>query len=387
MSVGSDIPPDAYSNTVDVYEKRAEEWQTERTSRADSLAGFAKTLREGVATESADSELTSPLPNGAVLDLGCGPGWHLSQLPAHTVAMDAAAAMLDLVGARSTGSPRIQADLRALPFATGSVRAAWANKCYVHLARTDVPFALWDLHRAIAPGGIAHLGLFGGEEEHGPFAGDDFAGRSFSLWPESQLSDVLLGAGFRVIDRFVSEPLIGKAPFISVTLRRERTLADTVSSGMRLLLVGLNPSLHAADSGVGFSGPTNRGWPAMHESGLDPDGDRDPALMLRTQGIGMTDLVKRATRAASELKRSEYSDGVGRLDRLCEWLRPAAICVIGLTGWRAAGNDEAIAGLQDQTLGGRPVYLMPNPSGLNAHVSKSELADHFRAAAQLADRA
>jgi TDG/mug DNA glycosylase family protein len=197
---------------------------------------------------------------------------------------------------------------------------------------------------------------------------------------------VIEGAGFSLL-ALQRQPVAGDGvPHIHATLRRERTLADTVGPGMRLLLVGLNPSLHAADSGVGFSGPSNRGWPALLASGL-ATADRDPVALLRDHRIGMTDLVKRSTPRASELRPAEYRSGLARLDRLCAWLEPAAVCVVGLTGWRAAVDPSAAPGLQDRRLGGRPVWLMPNPSGLNAHVRVEDLSDSLRRAAELADTA
>ena len=76
---------------------------------------------------------------------------------------------------------------------------------------------------------------------------------------------------------------------------------------------------------------------------------------------------------------------LARLEHLCSWLLPAAVCVVGITGWRAATGDRAATlGLQDHTLGSRPVYVMPNPSGLNAHTNHDDLVAHFRAVRELA---
>jgi len=392
--------PDRHRRTLEVYEGRALEWQDRRPPRLDGAERFTADLSTDVdlsagGTDTAEGTLATDgsaadrsLPPGATVDLGCGPGWHLPALPPGTVAVDGAAAMLDLVAGHSPDSPRVRADLRALPFARHSLRAVWANKSYVHLQRSLVPLALWDLHRAMAVGAVAHLGLFGGDREHEGFDDDPFAGRSFSLWPTDLLCDVVVGAGFELLA--LHEPgrdtHRGEAPHLAARLRRRRTLADTVGPGMRLLLVGLNPSMHAADSGVGFSGPGNRGWPALLASGLATV-DRDPVHLLGHHGIGMTDLVKRATAKAAELRPEEYRDGLARLERLCAWLQPAAVCVIGLTGWRHAVDRRAVAGEQPGTLGGRPVWLMPNPSGLNAHVTVGDLAGHLRAAASLADTA
>jgi TDG/mug DNA glycosylase family protein len=146
------------------------------------------------------------------------------------------------------------------------------------------------------------------------------------------------------------------------------------------LICGLNPSLHAADMGVGFGRPGNRFWPAALAAGL-VSVDRDPTHALEHHGIGMTDLVKRATRRADELDRVDYQEGVARLGRLCGELVPAAVCMVGLAGWRAAVDRTAVAGWQPTDLGGRPVYVMPSTSGLNAHSRLDDLTEHLLIAA------
>jgi len=317
---------------------------------------------------------------GPVIDLGCGPGWHLPVLPPNTIAVDGAAAMLRLAANRAPNNNRVQADLRALPFARQSVGAVWANKSYVHIDRRDVPAALWDLHRIVRPGGLVFLGLFLGNEDHAGFDGDPFGGRSFSLWTEELLAAVIEGAGFTLIDRI--DHLDTAKGYVGLTLRRDLNLADTVAANMRLLIVGLNPSIYSAEVGVGFGRPGNRAWPALSAAGLATV-DRDPVHLLRHHRIGMTDLVKRPTAQARDLTSDEYAHGVSRLNVLCEWLQPSAICVLGLSGWRAAVNRKAIAGEQQQTLGGRPVYLMDNPSGLNAHATVDSLAADLRKALAL----
>ena len=114
--------------------------------------------------------------------------------------------------------------------------------------------------------------------------------------------------------------------------------------------------------------------------------DRDPHQALSAHGMGMTDLVKRATPRADALTNDEYRAGLDRVTRLVEWLRPGAVCFVGLAGWRAAADRKAVAGVQPGSLGGVPVYVMPSTSGLNAHTTPPQLAAHLRAAAALADR-
>ena len=180
--------------------------------------------------------------------------------------------------------------------------------------------------------------------------------------------DLLEGAGFEVV---------GRGPLVA---RRLRTLPDRVGPDLRLLVCGLNPSLHAADRGVGFARPGNRFWPAMLAAGLVTV-DRDPTHALHEHGIGMTDLVKRATVAAAELRADEFVAGVARVERLCAWLRPRAVLLVGLAGWRAAVDRKATVGWQSRSLGGAPVYVMPSTSGLNASSQLPGFVEHLRTAA------
>jgi TDG/mug DNA glycosylase family protein len=355
-------------DTLAVYEARAQDWARERRAGHPERA-------EALAQRAVD---------GAVVDLGCGPGWHLPHLGPRALGLDGARAMLDLVPERSS-APLVQADLAALPFRFGALGAAWASKSYVHLRRPSVPLALADLHRSLAVGAPVALTLFGGDAEDHQFEDDTYAGRHFSLWPTSMLADVLVGAGFAVDDLTV-EPRPDGVPNLLVSARRERTLPDTVGPGMRLLVCGLNPSVYSADAGMGFARPGNRYWPAALAARL-VSRDRDTRHALLHHGIGMTDLVKRATPRADELSTDEYRSGVGRVGRLVEWLQPGAIVMVGLAGWRAAVDRKAVAGEQPEPFGGRPVYVMPSTSGLNAHSRLDDLADHLRAAVALADRA
>lgn len=200
-------------------------------------------------------------------------------------------------------------------------------------------------------------------------------------WPPDLLDAVVVGAGFAT--SAVGAPRRGGSSDDRdrrLTLERQRTLADVVGPGMRLLLCGLNPSLYAADAGVGFARPGNRFWPAALAAGI-VSRDRDPQHALDAHGVGMTDLVKRATPRADALATHEYVAGLERLRLLVSWLEPDRTCVIGLSGWRAAADRRATAGWQAEGLGGRPLYLMPNPSGLNASSSLDDLTDHLVRAA------
>ncbi len=191
------------------------------------------------------------------------------------------------------------------------------------------------------------------------------------------LGQLVEGAGFMLID---ARRESGHA---TVDLERALTLPDLVAPGLALLVVGLNPSVHAAERGVGFARPGNRFWPAALAAGLVP-ADRDPWAALDA-GIGFTDLVKRASPRADELAPAEYREGADRVEALVAWLGPAVVCFAGLTGYRIARDRRAEAGEQATRFGGAVAYVMPNPSGINAHARLEDLTSHLRRAAELSE--
>jgi TDG/mug DNA glycosylase family protein len=347
-------------DTVAVYERVATEYAARRTPRARAeAAAFADRVKLGLRA-----------------DLGCGAGRYTADLGSPVVALDAARAMLDLTVAQAPWALPVQADLEALPFARRSLRGAWANQCYQHLPRTRLPMALADLHRSLVADAPVDIAAFSGTTE-GVVARDEFPGRMFAFWAPDDLRRVVEGAGFGV------DAVDYDGGSMRWRLHRLRTLPDVVDAGMRLLICGLNPSLYAADAGVNFARPGNRFWPAALAAGLVSRG-HDPVAALRHHRIGFTDLVKRATVGADALTAEDYQHGLERLRWLVEWLQPAALCIVGLAGWRAAGNRRAVAGRQDGDFAGAPVYLMPNTSGLNAHTRPAQFAEHLRQAAALA---
>ncbi len=392
--------------SISVYESRAQEWTQLRTRQyvdrlerfaarlkvdagADPYAGATSERHENAQVRNPGSTGREPARGPAyepavgfkplatqppVADLGCGPGWHVAGLPQPVLALDASRAMLKTV----TGAMRVAADLRALPLRNRCLRAAWASRSYIHLARAELPLALADLHRALVPDAAVELHLLAGDSEWEQRPDDDFPGRRFSCWPEAWLRDVLVGAGLAV------EGIEQRGEVLLVAARRLHTLADTVAPGMRMLVCGLNPSLYAAEAGVGFASGSNRFWPAALAAGL-VSRDRDPRHALVAHHLGMTDLVKRPTRRAAELSTAEYAEGLGRLERLTERLQPGVVCFVGLAGWRVAVDRRATTGTQPRSIGGRPAYLMPSTSGLNAQSSLAELTGHLQAAASLAD--
>jgi TDG/mug DNA glycosylase family protein len=168
--------------------------------------------------------------------------------------------------------------------------------------------------------------------------------------------------------------------------RRRGTLPDFVGPGMRLLVCGLNPSLVAVEAGYGYAGPSNRFWPAAVAAGV-VSVPREPVHALLVDGVGMTDLVKRATPRADELDAEEYRVGARRVERMVRRLQPGAVVFVGLAGWRAAVDRKAAPGRQPDGFGGVPTYVMPSTSGLNARTTLVELIAHLKAAAALAPQA
>jgi TDG/mug DNA glycosylase family protein len=258
---------------------------------------------------------------------------------------------------------------------------------YHHLPRERLPMALADLHGALAVGAPLDLQVVHGAHDGPDLPGDDIGGRWFSTWTPDDLAHVVTGAGFDVEAVDVLDAGTRNA-VTRLQGTRAHTLADTVGPGMRLLVCGLNPSVYSADRGVGYARPGNRFWKAVVAAGLvAPERALRPRDVLVHDRIGITDLCKRATVASAELRRDEYVDGAARVAWVVEQLQPGAVCFVGLEGWRAAIDRKAVAGPQSQPFGGRPAYVLPSTSGLNAHSRLDDLVDHFRAAARLADDA
>ena len=278
--------------------------------------------------------------------------------------------MLDSCRRACPGALLVQADLEALPFARSSLGGAWANMSYLHVPRVRLPMALADLHRALAVGAPVDIQVLRGDYEGTALDKDEIGGRFFAGWQQSALEDVMVGAGFSVSGSEI------EGDVVRVRATRARTLADTVSPDMAVLVVGLNPSVYAADAGVGFARPGNRFWPAALDAGL-VSRDRDARHALVHHALGMTDLVKRATASADDLRAEEYAAGMARVERLAAWLRPKVVCFVGLSGWRAAVDRAAAPGTQNGSLGGCAVYLMPSTSGANAHAQLAQLTEHL----------
>jgi TDG/mug DNA glycosylase family protein len=164
---------------------------------------------------------------------------------------------------------------------------------------------------------------------------------------------------------------------------RERTIPDVLpepGAAFSVLFCGINPGLYSAATGWHFARPGNRFWPALHLSGFTPRRlAPSEQYLLPGYALGITNLVSRATAQASELTAAELRDGGVRLAELVRELRPSYVAVAGVTAYRAAfGRRHAIVGPQTEPIGQARVFVLPNPSGLNAFWTTPKLIEAFR---------
>ncbi|WP_406388374.1 G/U mismatch-specific DNA glycosylase [Streptomyces sp. NBC_00887] len=160
---------------------------------------------------------------------------------------------------------------------------------------------------------------------------------------------------------------------------RDRIVPDVVAGGLRVLFCGINPSLMTGATGHHFAHPGNRFWPVLHLSGFTPR-QLKPSEQneLLTHGLGITNVVARATARADELSTAEFREGGELLSAKVEQLGPSWLAVVGVTAYRTAfGERRAQIGPQEPTIGGARVWALPNPSGLNAHWTVRTMAEEF----------
>jgi TDG/mug DNA glycosylase family protein len=148
-----------------------------------------------------------------------------------------------------------------------------------------------------------------------------------------------------------------------------------------VLFCGINPSLYSAATGWHFARPGNRFWPALHLSGFTERQLAPPEQqLLAAKGLGITNLVARATAQASELTDAELRQGGERLAGLIRERRPGIVAILGVTAYRMSFCDKkAQIGEQQRTLAGAKLWILPNPSGLNAHWTLETIAAEFKA--------
>ena len=173
---------------------------------------------------------------------------------------------------------------------------------------------------------------------------------------------------------------------------RDLTVPDLVGPGLRLLFVGINPGLWTAATGAHFAHPGNRFYSALYESGLtshriDVSSGMVPSdrRHLLDRGIGITNVVERSTVRADELNRDELVSGARRLvTKVAEW-SPGVVAVAGIGAYRIGfAKPKAAAGRQPEQMSGADVFVLGNPSGLNAHETVVTLAQAFREVAEAA---
>ncbi|RIV36952.1 G/U mismatch-specific DNA glycosylase [Micromonospora radicis] len=161
----------------------------------------------------------------------------------------------------------------------------------------------------------------------------------------------------------------------------DKTLPDVIATGLDVLFVGINPGLWSAATGWHFARPGNRFWPALHRSGFTPrllhPSEQD---VLPGLGLGITNLVARASARADELTAAELVAGARELTDKVARYRPRWVAVVGVTAYRVGfARPRADFGRQREPLAGADLWVLPNPSGLNAHYTPVSLAAAFAA--------
>jgi TDG/mug DNA glycosylase family protein len=167
----------------------------------------------------------------------------------------------------------------------------------------------------------------------------------------------------------------------------DREVRDVIGPGLRVLFCGINPGLYTAYTGHHFAGPGNRFWPTLHAAGftdrlLHPSEEH----LLLPLGYGVTNVVARATATAAELAPEEFVAGGRALARKVRRHRPRVLAVLGVGAYRTGfARPKAALGEQPDRIGDTRVWVLPNPSGLNANYQKADLARLFRALREAAE--
>lgn len=160
----------------------------------------------------------------------------------------------------------------------------------------------------------------------------------------------------------------------------DRTVPDLIAPDLTVLFCGINPGLYTAAVGHHFARPGNRFWPTLYRSGftdrlLAPSEEHE----LLNLGYGIASLVERATASAAELSNEEYLDGARRLEEKVHRYRPKCVAFLGVGAYRIAFNRrQAVIGRQNERLGDSMIWVLPNPSGLNANYQLDDLTRLFK---------
>lgn len=183
-------------------------------------------------------------------------------------------------------------------------------------------------------------------------------------------------------------PDIWKPTRAELLAAREKTVPDLIARDLKVLFVGINPGLYSAAVGHHFARPGNRFWPALHRAGfsrrlLSPFEEQE--LLERRYGI--TNLVDRASATADELLSEEFKAGAARLRRKVRRFRPRVVAFLGMGAYRQGfERPQATLGLQRDRIADAPLWVLPNPSGLNANYQLPELVRLFKALRRAADQ-
>jgi TDG/mug DNA glycosylase family protein len=171
-------------------------------------------------------------------------------------------------------------------------------------------------------------------------------------------------------------------------------LTDRIEPGVRVLLIGINPGVMSATTGHHFAGPTNRFWRLLYESGMVPEPiTHEDDARLPEWGIGMTNLIARPSPGIDVLKPAEYLEGWRILEGKIDRFRPEIVAFVGVTMYRALwrvighvpgspkpkGKADIVPGFQKASVHGARIFVLPNPSGRNAHFAYAEMLAAFRA--------
>ena len=158
------------------------------------------------------------------------------------------------------------------------------------------------------------------------------------------------------------------------------TLPDVIALDLDVLFCGINPGLYTAAVQQHFGRPGNRFWPAIHRAGFTPRlFHPSEQRQLLQHGCGITNVVARATAAAAELTPAELVEGARILGAKVRRYRPRVLAIVGIGAYRTGfGRPKAKMGLQEETIGDARVWILPNPSGLNANYQAEELAALYR---------
>ncbi|HVR39194.1 MAG TPA: G/U mismatch-specific DNA glycosylase, partial [Thermoanaerobaculia bacterium] len=154
-----------------------------------------------------------------------------------------------------------------------------------------------------------------------------------------------------------------------------KTIDDVIAADLDVLFCGINPGLYTAAVGHHFGRPGNRFWPTIHRAGFTPRLFRpDEQRELLQHGCGITNVVARATTAAAELTSDELREGANILETKVRRYRPRVLAIVGIGAYRTAfERPRAKLGLQEETIGATKIWVLPNPSGLNANYRPAEL--------------